>query len=101
VGVQSLNAGLDEAASLASLVAQSLQGGGSTAGFDAYDADRQREWRRLHGLEGIPGAAGGDDEWFRGRVGAIRASLPATGDDLECLLRHVEDDITVSSARNR
>lgn len=96
LGAQSMNAGLDEAVALAAAIADSLQGGGSSEALKAFDSSRQREWRRLHGLEAIPGALGKDDEWFRAVAGTIRSALPATGDDLECLLRHVEDDVAIT-----
>jgi 2-polyprenyl-6-methoxyphenol hydroxylase-like FAD-dependent oxidoreductase len=47
VGVQSMNVGLREAHDLVERISAAVKTGGDLATFERYEAERQREWRRL------------------------------------------------------
>lgn len=84
VGIQSMNVGLREGHQLGLAIAGALQNG-DRAALDAYEADRQAEWRKLHGLDGEITADAGADPWLSRRAAAIRTGLPASGSDLAAL----------------
>jgi len=100
VGVHSMNSGLVEARELASRIADVLRAGGAVSRLEAFAAETHAAWRRLLGAPPEAGpaapAAGppvralpGADPWVR-QIGArIVACIPASGDDLEPLLRQI------------
>jgi len=86
-GVQSLNVGLQEADTLAGLLAARLRGGGPEAERDLeeWDGHWRREWRRLLGLDGGLEVTESTPEWLRQRAHQILPCLPGFGKDLERL----------------
>lgn len=88
VGVQSMNSGLVEARELAARMAESLRAGGGLASLQEFATTTQGAWQRLLGgreVRALPGA----DPWVRDARTRIAASLPASGDEHESLLRQV------------
>lgn len=85
VGIQSMNVGLREGRVLADTVADILQGKGDMSALAAYEAGRQEEWRRLHGLAGDVVAGPDADPWVLRHAGELRRGLPASGADLDAL----------------
>jgi 2-polyprenyl-6-methoxyphenol hydroxylase-like FAD-dependent oxidoreductase len=87
-GVQSMNIGLREARDLADAVAGALRGG-SEEKLHVYARERQREWRRLLGIEGRLSAAEGAPDWAVENGSRLVPCIPAAGADLDLLLRQV------------
>ena len=88
VGVHSMNAGLVEARDLAARMAESLRAGGAAAGLQESAIKAHGAWQRLLGgreVRALPGA----DPWVRDARSRIAASLPASGEEHESLLRQV------------
>lgn len=77
VGMQSMNAGLREAADLAGIVAGLVRGEAAADRLAAYGRDRTACWRRLLGLEGSPQPTGAADPWVAAHAERIAACLPA------------------------
>ena len=95
VGVHSMNSGLVEARALAARMARIQRGGGTPSLLQEFATETQEAWRTLLGasaatpagpaLRALPAA----DPWVR-QIGArILACMPASGDDLEPLLRQI------------
>jgi 2-polyprenyl-6-methoxyphenol hydroxylase-like FAD-dependent oxidoreductase len=83
IGFQSMNRGFIEASELAELVSGRLRGESSgMRGFQRFEREQQREWRRLLGLVGValPGPLSSGD------VARLAPCLPASGADLDALL---------------
>lgn len=85
VGVQSMNMGFAEAASLSSILRKILREAGSLDLLGAYDRDQQKEWRALLGLTGGLKPRSGASPWIAQRCARILPCLPAYGADLEKL----------------
>jgi 2-polyprenyl-6-methoxyphenol hydroxylase-like FAD-dependent oxidoreductase len=87
VGVHSMNSGLMEACELATRIARILREGGATPLLEEFANRTHDAWRRLLGREvrALPGA----DPWVRQAGTRIAACVPASGDDLEPLLRQI------------
>jgi 2-polyprenyl-6-methoxyphenol hydroxylase-like FAD-dependent oxidoreductase len=103
VGVHSMNSGLVEARELAARISRILRAGEASSLLQAFAAETQAAWRWLLGAPSTPLGAGaaavpggppvralpGADPWVR-QIGArIVACIPASGDDLEPLLRQI------------
>jgi 2-polyprenyl-6-methoxyphenol hydroxylase-like FAD-dependent oxidoreductase len=105
VGVHSMNSGLVEAHELAARVTRILREGGAASLLEQFAASTHDAWHWLLGtassaapLEpreaGAPAsrevrALPGADPWVRETGGRILACVPASGDDLEPLLRQI------------
>lgn len=83
VGVQSMNVGLGEAAALAEKLRKILREEAPLASLDAYNRERQTEWRGLLGLTGGMQPRATTDAWVRSRCSRILSCLPASGPDLK------------------
>jgi 2-polyprenyl-6-methoxyphenol hydroxylase-like FAD-dependent oxidoreductase len=89
IGFQSMNRGFVEASALAELVSQQLRGEESARGFQRFEREQQREWRRLLGLgtEPLPG-------WLSNVEQArLAPCLPASGADLDALLAELSPSL--------
>jgi 2-polyprenyl-6-methoxyphenol hydroxylase-like FAD-dependent oxidoreductase len=82
VGVQSMNVGLAEAATLAGALRKVLREKSPLEGLAACDRDWQGEWRRLLGLTGGLKPRKEASPWARERSGRILPCLPASNEDL-------------------
>jgi 2-polyprenyl-6-methoxyphenol hydroxylase-like FAD-dependent oxidoreductase len=89
VAMQSMNMGLIEAEALANILVKILRHKESWELLNAYDRDRQGEWRRL--LTSAPVCLSGRevDPWIQKRASRLPACLPASGQDREALLRQL------------
>jgi 2-polyprenyl-6-methoxyphenol hydroxylase-like FAD-dependent oxidoreductase len=92
VGVHSMNSGLVEARELAAGMSRILRGGGSPPALEEVATRTHEVWQGLLGVSptgrevrALPGA----DPWVRQTAARIRACVPASGDDLEPLLRQI------------
>ena len=92
VGVHSMNSGLVEARELAAGMSRILRGGGSPPALEEVATRTHEVWQGLLGaspagreVRALPGA----DPWVRQTAARIRACVPASGDDLEPLLRQI------------
>ncbi len=84
-----MNVGLREAVEVARRIVEAVRARSEAENADAYDAGRREEWKRLLGLEGAPWALPGADSWVADNRGKILSAIPASGRDLEALLRQV------------
>ena len=85
-GMQSMNAGLDEASDLAAKLVQVRSDGGDDLAARGVRPRAGRAWRFLLGLDGglTPGAA--TPAFVAENAQRLLSCLPATGDELEALL---------------
>jgi len=96
VGVRSLNSGLVEARELATRMSQILRGEGPSSLLDEFATKTHETWQQLLKADSVRALAGADP-WVR-QIGArILSCIPASGDDLEPLLRQI--GLTVSPER--
>ena len=89
VGVHSMNSGLVEARELATRISRIQREGGAPSLLQEFASETHEAWQALldagRSVRALPGA----DPWVR-QVGArILACIPASGDDLEPLLRQI------------
>lgn len=89
LGAQSMNVGLKEAVEVARRMVEAVRARSEAENAEAYDAGRREEWKRLLGLEGAPWTLPGADPWVADNRGKILSAIPASGRDLEALLRQV------------
>ena len=82
VGVQSMNVGMAEAATLAGALRKILRDKASLNLLETCNREWQDEWRRLLGLTGGLKPRTETSPWVRERRGRILSCLPATHDDL-------------------
>jgi 2-polyprenyl-6-methoxyphenol hydroxylase-like FAD-dependent oxidoreductase len=89
VGAQSMNVGLREAADLAHRLGRVFREHHALSTLDDYETTWRSEWRRLFGARGhvSPNAATGT--WVRHHAARIPSCIPASGDDLDALLRQI------------
>jgi 2-polyprenyl-6-methoxyphenol hydroxylase-like FAD-dependent oxidoreductase len=87
IGVQSMNVGLREGHELTRCLVQVLRHGGDADLLETYNAERLGEWRRLLGLENGVAVGAGATDWIERRCRRIPQTLPASGRDLQLLLR--------------
>jgi 3-(3-hydroxy-phenyl)propionate hydroxylase len=83
VGVHSMNAGLMEARELASRMSRILRAGEARPLLDEFATTARAAWQRQ--ARALPGA----DPWVRQTAVRILACVPASGDDLEPLLKQI------------
>jgi 2-polyprenyl-6-methoxyphenol hydroxylase-like FAD-dependent oxidoreductase len=89
VGVHSMNSGLAEARELATRLSRILREGAPAALLQQFAAETHAAWQRLLGGGRDVRALSGADPWVREMRARIVAAIPASGDDLEVLLRQV------------
>jgi 2-polyprenyl-6-methoxyphenol hydroxylase-like FAD-dependent oxidoreductase len=82
VGVQSMNVGLAEAATLAGALRRVLRDKAPLSELEACDREWQGEWRRLLGLAGGLKPGKEANPWARERSSRILPCLPASHDEL-------------------
>ena len=89
VGVHSMNSGLAEARALATCIAQIRHAGGPPSLLDDFASYTHDAWQSLLGggekVRALPGAT----PWVQETRARILACVPASGDDLEPLLRQI------------
>ena len=84
-GMQSMNAGLDEASDLASRLVRVLRGGEGRALLESYGGERLAAWRFLLGRQGGLRAAASTPPFAARNATRLLPCLPATGEDLGAL----------------
>jgi 2-polyprenyl-6-methoxyphenol hydroxylase-like FAD-dependent oxidoreductase len=89
IGVHSMNSGLAEARELAARMSRILHAGAAPSLLQEFATQTHEAWQQLldsgPAVRALPGA----DPWVR-QIGArIPACVPASGDDLEALLKQV------------
>jgi 2-polyprenyl-6-methoxyphenol hydroxylase-like FAD-dependent oxidoreductase len=102
VGVHSMNSGLVEARELAARISRILRGEGPSSLLDEFATTTHDTWqwllnadsaRALPGTAGAPNArfvrGGVGDPWVRQTGPRILGCIPASGDDLEPLLKQI------------
>jgi 2-polyprenyl-6-methoxyphenol hydroxylase-like FAD-dependent oxidoreductase len=92
VGVHSMNSGLVEARELAARMSRILRAGGSAPALEEFAIRTREAWQGL--LSGSPEgrevrALPGADPWAQQTAARILACVPASGADLEPLLRQI------------
>jgi 2-polyprenyl-6-methoxyphenol hydroxylase-like FAD-dependent oxidoreductase len=102
VGVHSMNSGLVEARELAARISRILHGEGPSSLLDEFATQMHDAWQRLlnaDSVRALPETAGAPaarsvrggvgDPWVRQTGARILACIPASGDDLEPLLKQI------------
>jgi 2-polyprenyl-6-methoxyphenol hydroxylase-like FAD-dependent oxidoreductase len=89
VGVHSLNSGLVEARELARRLMRILHEGGGASLLQEFATETYASWQRLLGAGREVRALPGADPWVRDARARIITCVPASGDDLEPLLRQI------------
>ena len=89
VGVHSMNSGLVEARELAARMMRILRAGGAAALLQEFATETHEAWQRLLGAGREVRALPGADPWVREARARIVACIPASGDELEPLLRQI------------
>lgn len=89
-GMQSMNIGFREAASLTEALTQILRKGGSRKLLQTYEREHLLEWQQLLGLSGAVQGTDKTTPWVRQHAARIMGSIPASGDDLAYLLKRLE-----------
>jgi 2-polyprenyl-6-methoxyphenol hydroxylase-like FAD-dependent oxidoreductase len=89
VGVQSMNIGLREAMDLSHHLDRVFREHTSLYTLDAYETAWRREWRRLFGVRGHLSHTAAAGAWARRHAARIPSCIPASGDDLDALLRQI------------
>ena len=89
VGVQSMNSGLVEARELAARMMRILRSGGAASLLEEFATETHGAWRTFVGAGRAVRALPGADPWVRQTGARILACMPASGDDLEPLLRQI------------
>jgi len=84
-GMQSMNAGLDEASDLASRLVGVLRGGQALATLDSYGGERRAAWEFLLGRRGGLRADARTLPFVAKNAARLLPCLPATGEDLVAL----------------
>jgi 2-polyprenyl-6-methoxyphenol hydroxylase-like FAD-dependent oxidoreductase len=93
VGVQSMNAGLQEAEGLVSCLRQILREHAAPTLLQAYERDHQAQWRRLLGLNGGLQARNETNSWVKTQCSRLLPCLPATGPELVTLARQLQLEV--------
>ena len=88
-GMQSMNAGLDEASDLASRLVRVLRGGEALATLESYGRERRAAWQFLLGRRGGLRADARTSPFAAKNAGRLLPCLPATGEDLVALAGHL------------
>jgi 2-polyprenyl-6-methoxyphenol hydroxylase-like FAD-dependent oxidoreductase len=85
VGVQSMNTGLHEAASLADALHDVLRNGASMERLEAYGRQWTGVWRELHGLDAWLKPTAETETWIAERAPRLLACLPGHGEAIGAL----------------
>ena len=93
VGVQSMNVGMAEAATLAGALRKILRDKAPLNLLETCNRDWQEEWRRLLGLTGGPKPRSETSPWVRERRARILSCLPASHEDLARLAGQMALDL--------
>jgi 2-polyprenyl-6-methoxyphenol hydroxylase-like FAD-dependent oxidoreductase len=100
VAVHSMNSGLLEARELASGMARILRGEERSSALDEFSRRMHDRWKRLlnpAGVGALADAGGTGDRWVRQNAARILSCMPASGEDVEPLLRQI--GLTMSAER--
>ena len=89
IGVQSMNAGFNEAFSLANALKKILREGASTNLLEAYGVNAHRQWQVLLGLTGGLKASPKTGVWLNKRAARLLPCLPGCGEALKGLAGQV------------
>jgi 2-polyprenyl-6-methoxyphenol hydroxylase-like FAD-dependent oxidoreductase len=89
VGSQSMNLGLKEAWDLARNLDWVLRDDYPYEVLERCEAQHRGEWRRLFGVRGKPRPGPATPSWVRKHAARLLPCIPASGDDLDRLLRQV------------
>jgi len=93
IGAQSMNLGLREAWELARAFDWILRDDYPLTLLERYNTERRHEWRRLLGVLGQPHAGLTAPAWVKKNAARLISCIPATGDDLDRLLRQIGLDL--------
>jgi 3-(3-hydroxy-phenyl)propionate hydroxylase len=88
-GGQSMNGGLNEAHDLVERMAECLFAKKPLATLEQWGAEREREWHKLLGLHAAIESKPGAPPWLADQAARIIPTLPASGRDLQHLLREL------------
>ena len=89
IGVHSMNSGLVEARELAARISRIQRAAGAPSLLQEFGIETHEAWQRLHGAGQTVRALPAADPWVREARARIVASIPASGDDLEPLLKQI------------
>jgi 2-polyprenyl-6-methoxyphenol hydroxylase-like FAD-dependent oxidoreductase len=89
VGVHSMNSGLVEARELAARISGIHRAGGAPSLLEEFASEKRREWQWLLGGANSVRALPGADSWVEQSGARILACIPASGDDIEPLLKQI------------
>jgi 2-polyprenyl-6-methoxyphenol hydroxylase-like FAD-dependent oxidoreductase len=89
VGVHSMNSGLVEARELAARISRIQRAGGAPTLLQEFATETHEAWQWLLGTGRAVRALPGADPWIRQTGARILACIPASGDDLEPLLKQI------------
>ena len=89
VGVHSMNSGLVEARELAARISRIQRAGGAPTLLQEFATGTHDAWQWLLGVGTAVRALPGADPWVRQTGARILACMPASGEDLEPLLRQI------------
>jgi len=89
VGVHSMNSGLVEAHELATRIMRILREKAAASLLEEFASGTHATWQGLLGAAGDVRALPGADPWVQENRARIVACVPATGDDLESLVRQI------------
>ena len=90
VGVQSMNMGFREGASLAAILHKILREGASPGLLETYNRDLQKDWQVLLARSSGLKPRSGTNPWIAKRCDRILPCLPACGPDLEPLAAQLD-----------
>lgn len=90
VGIQSMNMGFREGASLAAILHKILREGAPLSLLDGYNRDLQKDWQLLLARSGGLKPRSATNPWVAKRSARILPCLPACGTDLEQLAGQLE-----------
>jgi 2-polyprenyl-6-methoxyphenol hydroxylase-like FAD-dependent oxidoreductase len=89
IGSQSMNVGLKEAWDLARNLHWVLRDDYPCEILERCEAEHRNEWRRLFGARGKPRPGPATPAWVRKNAARLLPCIPASGDDLDRLLRQI------------
>jgi 2-polyprenyl-6-methoxyphenol hydroxylase-like FAD-dependent oxidoreductase len=89
VGVHSMNSGLVEARELAARISRIQRRAGAPSLLQEFATETHEAWQWLLGTDRAVRALPGADPWVRQTGARILACIPASGDDVEPLLRQI------------
>ena len=89
VGVHSMNSGLIEARELAARISQIQRAGGSPTLLQEFATETHEMWQTLLGAGREVRALPAADPWVQQTAARILSCIPASGEDLEPLLRQI------------